>query len=147
MFKKSRSIGILIFGILLVAISAAVASFIYFKPIPAVQAAPPVNEVYLHPDNPDGSAWRDVCIVTDVMVAPDRLHVRCSVAEPANVFYFAIQGDASHSLIANRFLVILNTAYALAKPVYILYDTDTSHNPPGCGVTNCRLILWMGILS
>jgi hypothetical protein len=146
MYKQSRAIGILILGILLVGIVAFTATVIYNNAIPAVQAAPPVSEVSHDSNIPDDYNWRDNCVIAEMMIRDDSLSVKCTVPGPnVGLYWFAIHADAAHSLIANRFLVMLNTAYALNKPIYMLFDTDTSHNSPGCIPSDCRLIVWMGI--
>jgi hypothetical protein len=87
------------------------------------------------------------CTIANIAVFSSRIHVFCSSAPGGTTIrYFAASGDAAHALTTNRFMVMLNTAYSLGKPVYIYYDTDTANNPPGCGGTDCRAISWMFIV-
>lgn len=133
MFKNIRTTRIMFLGILLVIIAAAIATFIYFSLIPSAQAAPP----RLEPEAPE--VVRTNCIISNILVTTDRIHVRCTTAV-AGIQYYAIHSDAAHSLMANRYLVALNTAFALNKPVDLWYDGLSSLNPPGCGTSDCRLL-------
>lgn len=89
------------------------------------------------------------CAIANIAVLDNRIHVRCTspvVIGPNNVYYFAASGDSSHMLATNRFLTLLNTAYALGKPVYVYYDADSSANIPGCQTSDCRNISWLYIV-
>jgi len=87
------------------------------------------------------------CTIANLAVFSSRIHVYCSSAPGGTTIrYFAASGDAAHALTTNRFMVMLNTAYSLGKPVYIYYDTNTANNPPGCGSGDCRAISWMFIV-
>ncbi len=93
-----------------------------------------------------GWAWRaTACTISDITIFPDRIHVRCTTDSPAGISFFAAATDAANALMTNRFLMILNTAYAMAKPVYILYDDQASANPPGCLDINCRKLIGIQI--
>ena len=133
MFKKSRTTRILFLGVLFVIIAAALATYVYYNPIPSAKAAPP----RLEPVAPE--AVRTNCIISDVFVTTDRIHVRCTTAW-LGISFYAIHSDAAHSLMANRYLVMLNTAFALGKPVDLWYNSQAIANPPGCETTNCRLM-------
>jgi hypothetical protein len=86
------------------------------------------------------------CTIGNIAVFSSRIHVYCSNAVSPNPQYFAAWGDSAHALATNRFLTLLNTAYALGKPVYIYYFDDTSLNPTGCNVSDCRAINWIFIV-
>ncbi len=87
------------------------------------------------------------CTIANIAVFSSRIHVYCASAPGGtSIRYFAASGDAAHALTTNRFMVMLNTAYSLGKPVYLYYDTDTANNPPGCGSGDCRAISWMFIV-
>jgi hypothetical protein len=133
MFNKSRTTRFMFFGILLVIIAAAIATFVYFSPVPAAQASSP----YLEPAAPD--AVRNNCIISNILVSTDRIHVRCTTAY-LGIEYYAISSNAVNARNANRFLVVLNTAYALGKPVDVWYNSLSSANPPNCLASNCRLL-------
>ena len=80
-----------------------------------------------------------LCTIKEIAIFPDRMHVMC---DTANVIkYFALPTDAVHALQTNRFLTILNTAFAINQQVYVYFDDVTSHNPPGCQTGNCRLLV------
>ena len=142
MFKKSRTTRIMFLGILFLVIAAAVATLVYFNPFPTAQAAPLLDETYLDPLNPD-STYR-VCTIDDIYIYPTHIHVRCTTAEPAGVNYYKYYGDAAYSLTANRYLVLLNTALALSKPVHFRYLT-TGIQPSWCGIGDCRILDGMWI--
>ncbi len=80
------------------------------------------------------------CNIGEVAVFTDRIHVNCNPANGA-IRFFAASAAQGEVLNTNRFLTLLNTAYALGKPVVVGYDTNTAANPPSCLVTDCRKIL------
>lgn len=87
------------------------------------------------------------CTIANLAVFSNRIHVYCTTAPGGTSYrYFAAPGDAAHALTTNRFMVMLNTAYSLGKPVYLYYYTDTANNPPGCNSGDCRAIDWMFIV-
>ncbi len=89
------------------------------------------------------------CTIGDVSVFEDRIHVRCtnSTTVGANyVYYFAFPTDSLHAATANRFLVLLNTAYALNKQISIRFYSDSASNPVNCNVSDCRQITWLTTL-
>ena len=143
MFKKSHTTRIMFLGILFLVITAAMATYVYFKPVPPAQASPLLDETYQYPLNPD-STYR-LCTISDIYVVDTHIHVRCTTPDPApNVYYYSYYGDAAHSLIANRFLVLLNTALALNKNVNLRYSTIISP-PSWCPIFDCRLLVDMWI--
>lgn len=91
---------------------------------------------------PMGTAWH-TCTIADIGVHTNRIHVRCTTAPSGytGIFWFASALDSATSAQSNRFLVLLNTAYALGKPATISFDTDSAHNPPGCQTSDCRKLL------
>ena len=97
------------------------------------------------PSAPDGGPF--TCVIANIAVFSNRIHVYCaSPVSGTSIRYFAAPGDSAHALATNRFLVILNTAYALGRPVYIYYPNSATQNPPGCNATDCRAIDWMFIV-
>ncbi len=97
------------------------------------------------PSAPDAGPFG--CTIQNIAVFSNRIHVHCTSAIPnTSITYFAANGDSAHALATNRFLVMLNTAYSLGKPVYIYYLSDTANNPPGCNTGDCRAIDWMYIV-
>jgi len=130
-----------IVAILLMLTAAAFAAAVHFKSPVSAQAAQPADEgPYKDLLAPQSWVWRS-CVISDIFASESRIHVRCTTASPANIFYFAINGDSAHQNFANRALVLLNTAYALNKPVWVAYDTETSANPPGCQTGDCRALV------
>ena len=97
------------------------------------------------PGAPDAGPF--TCVIANIAVFSGRIHVHCTApVSGTSISYFAAYGDSAHALATNRFLVMLNTAYSLGKPVYIYYLTDTASNPPGCNAGDCRAIDWMFIV-
>ena len=76
------------------------------------------------------------CTINNVAVYDNRIHVRCSNANGAIFYYAAASTDAN----ANRFLTLLNTAYALGKQPVVVFDPNSAHNPTGCLTADCRLL-------
>lgn len=97
------------------------------------------------PSAVDGGPFH--CTISNIAVFTSRIHVHCTTAIPnTSISYFAASGDRAHELSTNRFLVMLNTAYSLGKPVYIYYLDSASSNPPGCNSGDCRAIDWIFIV-
>lgn len=95
-----------------------------------------------------GDAGPHACTISNIAVYRTRIHVRCTtpaVVGTSNIYYFAASGAPADAVTTNRFLTLLNTAYALGKPVGIYYYTSTSSNPPGCLTNDCRGIDYMYI--
>jgi hypothetical protein len=103
-----------------------------------VQAAEPSTNT---PVSVDQATLID-CAIGNIAVFPNRIHVFCSNAA-TNPKYFAASGDSAHALTTNRYLTLLNTAYALGKHAEIWYYDDTDLNPPGCNINDCRAIYWI----
>ena len=108
------------------------------------QAAAPLSNLNA-PNSPDDNAYFS-CAISNIAVFTTRIHVQCTTVVPnTTIRYFAASGDSAHELATNRFLTLMNTAFALGKPLGIYYLTDTASNPPGCGASDCRAIDWMYI--
>jgi hypothetical protein len=97
------------------------------------------------PNSPQGGPFQ--CNIANIAVFSSRIHVFCAAKVPnTNIQYFAAPGDSAHMIATNRFLMMLNTAYALGKPVYLYYLDDPANNPAGCNANDCRAIDWMFIV-
>ncbi|MGE5224230.1 MAG: hypothetical protein ACM3PY_17470 [Omnitrophica WOR_2 bacterium] len=121
-------------GIVLVA--ALVAGVALLKHGPAVAQSSSPSDLLEAPE-----AYAEFnCTIGEVAVFTDRIHVYCNPPAGA-IFFFAAPAAQGELIHTNRFLVLLNTAYALGKPVVVGYDTDSAHNPPSCLAVNCRKIL------
>ena len=93
-----------------------------------------------------GDAGPHTCTISNIAVFPTRIHVKCTtpaVVGSSNIYFFAASGAVADAVTTNRFLTLLNTAYALGKPVYVYYHTSTSLNPTGCLTHDCRGIDWI----
>ncbi len=96
------------------------------------------------PNAVDGGPF--TCTIANIAIFSDRIHVKCTTALPTTIIqYFAAAGDNLHAATTNRFLMMLNTAYSLGKPVYLYYIDSSSANISGCNATDCRMIDWMYI--
>lgn len=92
--------------------------------------------------SPMGVAWH-TCNIVQIGVEANRIHVRCTTAPSgySNIFWFASALDSATAAQSNRLLVMMNTAYALGKPMLIGFDTNAANNPPGCQTNDCRKLL------
>jgi len=104
------------------------------------------------PDEP--AANPHVCTIDNIAVYDSRIHVRCTNAltllrpaplPPLNIYYFAANADEEHMINTNRYLTILNTAFALGIPVDIGWLSNSESNPEGCLADDCRGISSVGI--
>ncbi len=87
------------------------------------------------PAAPDTSFW---CIIGGLYASDNRIHVQCTNGPGALDFFAYPVTSTSESRQANRYLAILNTAYALNKQVWLTYNDSSAANPPGCLTTDCR---------
>ena len=109
------------------------------------QAAAPLSN--LNAPNSPADDGLFSCVISNSAVFTERIHVQCTTTVPnTGIRFFASSGDSAHELATNRFLTLMNTAFALGKPLGIYYLTDTASNPPGCGASDCRAIDWMYIV-
>jgi hypothetical protein len=144
--KQNKFQKLALFVLPVLAVSIALVLFLPggLKPtVNTVNAAelPPNTEAS---DVPTGGPFG--CTIGNIAVFSGRIHVFCSNAVAPAPRYFAAWGDSAHALATNRFLTLLDTAYALGKPVYIYYFDDTSLNPTGCNASDCRAIDWIFIV-
>jgi len=70
----------------------------------------------------------------------DRIYVQCANSPGGGLFSFASAVGTTNPGIANRYLVVLNTALTLGKTVSIFYDINSADNPIGCLPADCRKI-------
>lgn len=88
------------------------------------------------------------CTIANLAVFTNRIHVKCTTTVLVGtdyVQYFSAPGDSANALSTNRFLMMLNTAYAMGKHVALYYIMDSTQNPTGCNFWDCRKIDWMYI--
>jgi len=80
------------------------------------------------------------CSPTGVAAFTERVHVRCSPADPNGIAYFAVC-TANDSANASRFLSIFTTAKVTGKNVGIYYTlSDPNGTSCGCSTADCRAI-------
>jgi len=140
-FKNRRWILIVLVATALVLLGLALGAFEFGN---RAQAAVPASGSGA-PSAPDAGPFG--CTINNIAVFNNRIHVHCtSSVSGTSISYFAANGDSDHALTTNRFLVVLNTAYSLGKPVYIYYLSDPASNPPGCNTGDCRAIDWIFIV-
>ncbi len=98
------------------------------------------------------------CGIADVGAFTNRVHVRCArdtgpalgglhtpdyVPPPEadeSVIYFAV-GATSDPALADRVIVLANSASQQNKQVQIFYRTNPAENPPGCQPNDCRRLI------
>jgi hypothetical protein len=140
-FTRRRQIGFALAAIALVALGLALGTITFGN---QAQAAIPASGSGA-PSAPDAGPFG--CTISNIAVFSNRIHVHCTTSVPStSISYFAANGDSAHALTTNRFLVLLNTAYSLGKPVYIYYLADSASNPVGCNSGDCRAIDWIFIV-
>ena len=89
------------------------------------------------PEEP--SAGPVTCTINFIAVFNNRVVLRCVEPLPSTVIFdFAAPIDTANSAKTNRYLTLLNTAYALGKQVHFYYLSDSTSNPPGCITGTCR---------
>ena len=94
------------------------------------------------PAAPDGAFW---CTIGEIFLWENRIHVKCTNGPVPIVFFAYPVTSAAESRQANRYLAILNTAFALNKQVLVGYDDSAGSNPPGCWSGDCRRLYGVGI--
>jgi hypothetical protein len=91
----------------------------------------------------DAQYWH-LCTIIEIAILPGRLHVRCTTPYSGSmVSFFAVPSDSANALMTNRYLTLLNSAFALGQKVNILFEGSSTLNPPGCAGADCRLIVGM----
>ena len=88
------------------------------------------------------------CIISNIAAAEvveatnipeeNRIYVSCANSPGGGLSSFA-SAVGTNAGIANRYLVMLNTAVALGKTVTVFYDISSFNNPIGCR-SDCRKI-------
>jgi len=132
----------LVLPVVLAAVLLAVIIFLSASPTRTIaQDEPPLP---MQDAGLDALAWFN-CTISDIAVFSNppnpRIHVRCTTSPGSGVFYFAVPSTYPNEMLSNRYLTLLNTAFALNERVYIQYDSLSANNPPGCNVGDCRLIV------
>ncbi len=92
----------------------------------------------LAPESPGGSPYQ--CALADIAVFETHIIVYCPPGD-GGIDHFAYAVDSAHSSTANRMLATASSAFALGDQFWVFYDGDSSKNPPGCLVSNCRLMV------
>ena len=75
--------------------------------------------------------------VNNIAAFDNRIHLRCSQAN-GGVTYYAYPNDLEHATVANQILAIASSAFTLNRGIWLYYNSDSSLNPPGCNVSDCR---------
>jgi hypothetical protein len=87
------------------------------------------------------------CSVNNVAAFDTRVHLRCTTSPGGGIYYFAYASDPAHFSTANQILAVANTAFALGKPVWVYYNSDSSLNPPGCNAGDCRGLVGVSMVQ
>ncbi|MFA5837919.1 MAG: hypothetical protein WC837_13285 [Bellilinea sp.] len=128
--------------VVLAAILLAVIVFLGANPTRTIaQDTPPEPQAEL-----DAIGWFS-CTIVAIAAFDDRIHVRCSNTPGSGVYWFAAASTYPNELLANRYLTLLNTAYALKSSVDIYWDSDSTHNPPGCLTGDCRKMVGLKVVK
>lgn len=97
------------------------------------------------PDSPEASfACTDI---SNVAAFDNRIHVRCSSSPGSGIYYFAYPTNAGDGYTANRMLAVAQTAFALGKPMWVYYYSSSDYNPPGCNLSDCRLLIGVSMVK
>jgi hypothetical protein len=91
----------------------------------------------------DVQNWH-LCTIYEIAILPGRIHVRCTTGYSGGpITFFAVPTDSTNAMMTNRYLTMLNSAFALGQKVNILFESSIYLNPPGCASGDCRLIAGM----
>ncbi len=129
---------ILIAGLLIASFLAGQA--LHSTPSALAEGENPPNELA-----PLGTAV-NTSTINQIAIVDNRFHIRTD-AVVDGISYFVYSTEGTNAPNANRMLMIANTAIALAKQLQIIYDTDSTHNLPGCNTNNCRNIVILEIIK
>jgi hypothetical protein len=89
---------------------------------------------------PDTVIGPHTCDIQYVGVFVDAVRVECKAPYPSSIIWqFAPPTDPAQSLTTNRMMTIMNTAFALNKPIIIYFYNEQTYNPSGCTFV-CRKI-------
>ena len=88
------------------------------------------------------------CYLDNVAAFDDRIHVRCDDDYfETGIRYFAFPIGGANGYTASRMLAVGQTAFALGKPVWIFFDSNSDSNPSSCYTTNCRLLTGISMVN
>lgn len=89
------------------------------------------------------------CTIATLGVMNNRIHVKCTAAVPATtiIWFASATTDSANAALSNRYLTLLNTAYALGKVAYITYDNNSANNPANCQLNDCRKMLGVDLVA
>jgi hypothetical protein len=91
----------------------------------------------------NASAATFTCTPVDVLVATNRIHVKCSTAVldgSSSIRWFAVSATADVPF-ANRFLTVGTTALVSGRNVMFTWTAgDTSGTAFGCAAADCRKV-------
>ena len=88
-------------------------------------------------------AGETMCLIVDVTVWPERVHVQCTTQSRTDAYthitYFAAPTNDAH---ATRMLYLLLAAHQSKRQIFITYDhTSGSGSAFGCAPQNCVKIV------
>lgn len=129
----------LVLPVVVAAVLLAVVVFLSVSPSRTIaQDTPPLLESEL-----DAQYWH-LCTISEIAILPGRIHVRCTTGYGGGaITYFAAPTDNPNAVMTNRYLTVLNSAFALGQKVTILFEGSSTLNPPNCQAGDCRLIAGM----
>lgn len=129
----------LVLPVVIAAVLLAVIIFLSVSPSRTIaQDTPPLLESEL-----DAQYWH-LCTIYEIAILPGRLHVKCTTGYAGGaIAFFAVPTDNLNAVMTNRYLTMLNSAFALGQKVNILFEGSSTLNPPNCQAGDCRLIVGM----
>jgi hypothetical protein len=93
----------------------------------------------LSPGNAKAAEVWTECKPAEVAVFKNRVHVKCSVAAPGGILFFAVPITAGNAADVDRFVNMASTAITSSRSLSVVFDsTDLSGAAWGCATANCR---------
>ena len=100
------------------------------------------------PEDENRAVSGHTCKIIDVAIYSNRAHVKCDVPfvlglapKTTSVYYFAIANTNENKMLINRVMAIGLTTMSMNRSAYLVVETASAQNPPGCLASDCRQLL------
>ena len=94
---------------------------------------------------PPSQADQFACVLNDIGIFDDHIHLHCIAGTAAGIEYFAVP---NYNRSVDRYLDAMMTAYQTNSTVYVFYTAnDLSGTAYGCKSENCRPIRGLEVVK
>ncbi len=123
-------------------VSLVAACFLAGKSVNPVSAARAAG-AYTPADGNSAALGAYNCTIDQITIFDVRFHFHCTTAING-ISFFTYSTQGVNGPVANRMLLVANTAFSLGSRLWFGYDDDPTHNLPGC-FGDCRNLVWVSV--